>query len=45
MDRYVCQRKLVRDPIHALGMLFMKTCEFSAAGLGYLVSSSLGVRS
>lgn len=27
-------RKLARDPIHALGMLFMKTCEFGASGLG-----------
>jgi glycosyltransferase involved in cell wall biosynthesis len=28
-------RTLIRDPIHALGMLFMKTCEFGATGLGY----------
>lgn len=31
-------RILTRDPIHALGMLLMKACEFSAAGLGFLVS-------
>jgi len=29
-------RKLVRDPIHAFGMLFMKTCEFAAGWLGAL---------
>ncbi|TRZ49438.1 MAG: glycosyltransferase [Dehalococcoidia bacterium] len=29
-------RKLTRDPIHALGMLFMKTCEFLAWSLGAL---------
>lgn len=29
-------KKLARDPIHALGMLFMKTCEFGAAWLGFL---------
>jgi len=29
-------RKLARDPVYALGMLFMKTCEFGAGGLGYL---------
>jgi len=26
-------RKLMKDPIHALGMLFMKTCEFAAIAL------------
>jgi glycosyltransferase involved in cell wall biosynthesis len=31
-------RKLFRDPIHALGMLFMKFCEFVAGGTGYLKS-------
>lgn len=29
-------RKLAEDPIHALGMLFMKTCEFVASGVGVL---------
>ena len=29
-------RALARDPIHALGMLFMKTCEFGLGGLGFL---------
>jgi hypothetical protein len=27
-------RKLVRDPIHSLGMFFMKACEFGATWLG-----------
>lgn len=31
-------RELAKDPIHALGMLFMKTCEFEAASLGYLIN-------
>ena len=30
--------KLVRDPIHAIGMLFMKTCEFGSGGIGHLKS-------
>jgi glycosyltransferase involved in cell wall biosynthesis len=29
-------RRLARDPIHAIGMLFMKVCEFGAGGVGYL---------
>lgn len=29
-------RHLFRDPTLALGMLFMKTCEFIAGGLGYI---------
>jgi glycosyltransferase involved in cell wall biosynthesis len=29
---------LVDDPLHAAGMLFMKTCEYGAAGLGFLVA-------
>lgn len=29
-------RKLARDPIHTTGFLFMKCCEFSAAGIGYI---------
>lgn len=31
-------KKLFRNPSVGLGMLFMKTCEFGFAGLGYLVS-------
>jgi glycosyltransferase involved in cell wall biosynthesis len=31
-------RKLAKNPIHTLGMLFMKTCEFEAASLGYLIN-------
>ena len=31
-------RKLAKDPTHACGMLFMKLCEFSAGGLGYITS-------
>ncbi|HET8671175.1 MAG TPA: glycosyltransferase [Candidatus Saccharimonadales bacterium] len=30
--------KLIRHPIIAMGMLFMKTCEFGCGGLGYVVS-------
>jgi len=30
-------RKLARDPIHALGMFFMKFCEFGAVEWGYMV--------
>lgn len=33
-------RKLARDPIHALGMIFMKVCEFGAGGVGYLKCKS-----
>lgn len=29
-------RKLAKDPIHALGMLFMKVCESIASGIGLL---------
>ena len=29
-------KKLIKDPIHAFGMLLMKTCEFVAGGLGVL---------
>jgi len=29
-------RQLAGDPIHAFGMLFMKTCEFGAVWLGFL---------
>ncbi len=32
-------RILAEDPIHALGMFFMKTCEFVAGGFGLLVST------
>lgn len=31
-------RELAKDPIHALGMLFMKAYEFGAGGLGFLKS-------
>jgi glycosyltransferase involved in cell wall biosynthesis len=30
--------KLFRDPMLGLGMLFMKTCEFSFGAMGYLIS-------
>jgi len=32
-------RKLLRDPLTALGMLFMKTCEFSFGAVGYIFGS------
>jgi hypothetical protein len=28
-------RKLAKDPAHALGMLFMKFCEFGAGWIGF----------
>jgi glycosyltransferase involved in cell wall biosynthesis len=31
-----CWRKLAKDPIHALGLLIMKACEFISSKLGYL---------
>ncbi len=31
-------RELAKDPFHALGMLFMKACEFGAGGLGSVKS-------
>lgn len=31
-------KELAKDPIHALGMLFMKACEFGVGGLSYLVN-------
>ena len=31
-------RDLVKDPIHSLGILFMKTCEFMAGFLGFLAT-------
>ena len=31
-------RKLMSDPIHALGMFFMKACELLAGGFGFFVS-------
>jgi len=34
-------RKLARDPIHALGMFFMKTCEFFSCGLGGLMAHEI----
>jgi len=32
-------RGLVKDPVHALGMLVMKACELGAAGLGFLATA------
>jgi glycosyltransferase (type 2) len=32
-------KKLFRNPILGLGMLFMKTCEFGFGGIGYLLAS------
>ena len=32
--------KLFRNPILGLGVLFMKTCEFAAGGVGYLISKN-----
>lgn len=29
-------RRLARDPIHTAGFMFMKCCEFTAAGIGYI---------
>jgi glycosyltransferase involved in cell wall biosynthesis len=31
-------RRLANDPTHACGMLFMKLCEFSAGGLGFITT-------
>ena len=33
-------KKLFKDPILGLGMLFMKSCEFGSGGVGYLVGQS-----
>lgn len=33
-------RKLAKDPIHALGMLLIKTCEFTAGRIGMMSSMS-----
>ncbi|MDO8657854.1 MAG: glycosyltransferase [Candidatus Levybacteria bacterium] len=35
--------KLFRNPVIGLGMLFMKTCEFAAGGLGYLFKRKINV--
>jgi len=32
-------RKLFRNPIIGIGMLFMKTCEFGFGGVGYMIAS------
>jgi glycosyltransferase involved in cell wall biosynthesis len=32
-------RGLVKDPVHALGMLVMKACELGAVGLGFLATA------
>jgi glycosyltransferase involved in cell wall biosynthesis len=29
-------KKLIRDPVHAIGMMIMRTCEFGAAGIGLI---------
>lgn len=36
-------KKLARVPIPALGMLFMKVCEFGAAWIGYFLSKKLNL--
>jgi hypothetical protein len=28
-------KKLAKDPVHAIGMLVMKVCEFGAASVGF----------
>ena len=33
-------KKLFRNPILGVGMLFMKTCEFGFGGLGYIISKA-----
>jgi len=35
-------QKLFKSPIVGMGMLFMKTCEFGAGGLGYLLKKMKG---
>ena len=30
-------KRLIRDPLHTMGFFFMKTCEFSAGALGFLL--------
>ncbi|MFQ5821146.1 MAG: glycosyltransferase [Candidatus Heimdallarchaeota archaeon] len=37
-------RMLVTDPIHALGLLVMKICEFGAGGLGFIKDKCSGNR-
>ncbi|MEO8911696.1 MAG: glycosyltransferase [Candidatus Saccharimonas sp.] len=32
-------KRLLRNPILGVGMLFMKTCEFGFGGIGYIISS------
>lgn len=34
-------KKLVKDPINAIGLMVLKTCEFGAGGIGYLKSKFL----
>ncbi|HUB93729.1 MAG TPA: glycosyltransferase family A protein [Verrucomicrobiae bacterium] len=36
-------RKLFKDPLTAVGMLFMKTCEFAFGAVGYIFSSRRAV--
>jgi len=33
-------KMLMKSPIHSLGLVFMKTCEFLAGGLGFLMNKS-----
>lgn len=33
-------KKLFRNPILGIGMLFMKTCEFGFGGIGYLIAKT-----
>ncbi len=30
-------RRLVRDPVHTIGLMFMKMCEFAAGGAGFVI--------
>jgi glycosyltransferase involved in cell wall biosynthesis len=32
-----CRRKLAQDPVHAMGLIIMKTCEYIAAEVGYML--------
>ena len=35
-------RRLARDPLHTIGFMFMKMCEFAAGGVGFVVSRMVG---
>ncbi len=30
-------QRLVRDPVHIIGLMFMKMCEFAAGGRGFVI--------